>query len=294
MLKSCFFTAALLATGRLPAAETNNAAQESFTRPLSLGECVDLALKQTSAILKGQSDLEASYGVHPANLLGFDLPQHVGEDIPLQLSGSLEAEPYVSELPAAIARALEKRPELGALRKARDLRLEDVALVRAGYWPSAQVFAGYGSRNSQFSSELNRDVSGWNAGVQVSWDIFDGFLSKGKVQQTQALHDKAKFDVEDAMRRIELEVRTAHSQFIEAKEVLESQKKVVEQADEALRLANARAEAGTGTQLDVLGAQTALTEARSTQVQALRDYAVARARLERATGDSAPRTVVQK
>ena len=96
------------------------------------------------------------------------------------------------------------------------------------------------------------------------------------------------------MRRIELEVRTAYSQFIEAKEVLESQQKVVEQADEALRLANARAEAGTGTQLDVLSAQTALTEARSTQAQALRDYAVARARLQRAIGDGAPPTVVEK
>ena len=229
-----------------------------------------------------------------ANLLGYNLPRNVWEDIPLQLSGRLEAEPYEIQLPAAIARALDKRPELGALRKAENWRLEDVTRARAGYWPSAQVFAGYGSRNSQFNTDLNRDVSGWNAGVQVSWDLFDGFLTKGKVQQTQALHDKAKFDVEDTMRRIELEVRTAHSQFIEAKEVLESQKKVVEQADEALRLANARAEAGTGTQLDVLSAQTALTEARSTQVQALHDYAVARARLERATGDSAPQTVVQK
>ena len=62
------------------------------------------------------------------------------------------------------------------------------------------------------------------------------------------------------------------------------QEKVVEQAEEALRLARARSEAGTGTQLDVLSAQTALTEARTTQVQALRDYSVARARLERAIG----------
>ena len=36
--------------------------------------------------------------------------------------------------------------------------------------------------------------------------------------------------------------------------------------------------------MDVLGAQTALTEARTTQIQALHDYAVARARLERAIG----------
>ena len=63
MPKSCFLIAALLGTGRLRAAETNSAAQAWFTRPLSLGECLDLALKQNSAILKGQSDLEAAYGM---------------------------------------------------------------------------------------------------------------------------------------------------------------------------------------------------------------------------------------
>jgi outer membrane protein TolC len=86
------------------------------------------------------------------------------------------------------------------------------------------------------------------------------------------------------VREIELNVRTQYSQFIEATEVLESQKKVQEQAEETLRLAAARSSAGTGTQLDVLSAQTSLTEARSTQVQALHDYDVARARLERAMG----------
>ena len=57
-----------------------------------------------------------------------------------------------------------------------------------------------------------------------------------------------------------------------------------EQAEEALRLANARTDAGTGTQLDVLDAETALTEARTTRSLALRDYAVAVARMERAMG----------
>ena len=92
-----------------------------------------------------------------------------------------------------------------------------------------------------------------------------------------------------AARQIELEVRTDYSSFIEAREVLESQQKVQEEADEALRLARARAEAGTGTRLDVLNAETQLTQARTTQVQALHDYDVARARFERAIGqDMAP------
>jgi outer membrane protein len=87
---------------------------------------------------------------------------------------------------------------------------------------------------------------------------------------------------------VELEVRTAYSNFMEAREVLETEKKVVEQGEEALRLARARNEAGTGTQLDVLSAQTALTDARTTQIQALHDYEAARARLERAIGENVP------
>jgi outer membrane protein TolC len=118
----------------------------------------------------------------------------------------------------------------------------------------------------------------------MSWDIFDGLLTRGKVLQARAQLDRSRAELEDSSRRIELEVRTAYSTFIEAREVLESQEKVQEEAEEALRLARARADAGTGTQLDVLDAETSLTQARTTQVQALHDYAVARARLERATG----------
>src|SRR5207302_2912689 len=141
------------------------------------------------------------------------------------------------------------------------------------------------------SDDLTRELHGWTAGVQLSWDIWDGFLTRGRVRQAEALHERARIDLADNVRRIEQEVRTAYSTFIEAREVLESQKKVQEQAEEALRQVSELNKAGAegGTQLDVLSAQTALTEARTTQVQALRDYDAARARLERAIGNSAPR-----
>jgi outer membrane protein len=121
-------------------------------------------------------------------------------------------------------------------------------------------------------------------GLQVDWYLFDGFATRGKVAQAKAAHEKSRVELNDVGGQIELEVRTAYSVFIGANEVLESQKKVQEQADEALRLAKSRAAAGTGTQLDVLSAETALTEARTTQIQAQYEYAVAVARLERAIG----------
>jgi outer membrane protein TolC len=222
-----------------------------------------------------------------SNLLGYNLPREIWEDIPLNLTDTLDAVPYQVDLPAAIQQALARRTELVAVRKTAELQRLNVVNAKAGYKPTVQVFAGYGWYNAQFTPpvELDHDIRGWNAGAQLSWDIFDGMLTHGKVVQARALYEKSRTDVDDKGRQIELEVRTAYSDFIEAREVLESQQKVQEQADEALREARARADAGTSTQLDVLDAETSLTQARTTQIQALHDYAVARARLERAIGE---------
>jgi outer membrane protein TolC len=219
------------------------------------------------------------------NLLAVNLPRTIWDDIPLQLSDTLEARPYDIDLPSALARALEKRPELAALRKAQALRREDLVNARSPYKPAASLFAGYQWQSLPYENNLSADLYGWVAGAQVNWSLFDGQLTRGKVVEAKARYEQAELDVQESGRQIELDVRTAHSNFIEAGEVLESQKTVLEEAEEALRLAEARMRAGSGTQLDVLSAQTALTQARTTQVQALHDYAVARARLQRAVGE---------
>ena len=217
-------------------------------------------------------------------LLGYDLPREVWENIPLQLTDTLNVPPFTIELPAAIQQALERRTELGALRKAEQLRKEDITSAKSGRLPSLQAFAGWGWRNSSLTTDLRDDIDGWRVGVQMNWNIFDGFATRGKVVQAKAAHEKSLVELDDTGSKIELEVRTAYSVFIGASEVLESQKKVQEQAEEALRLAKSRTDAGSGTQLDVLSAETALTEARTTQIQAQYEYAVAVAKLERAIG----------
>ncbi len=227
------------------------------------------------------------------DVLGVDLPRTVLEDIPLELSGKLEVRPYEIELPAAVGQAIAKRPELAALRKAEMLRDEAVVNARAGNRPSAQIYAGYMWHNPYNRNDIGADISGLEAGAQFTWNIFDGQLTRGKIKEAEALHARSKTEVAEAARHIELEVRTAYSQFIQAKEVLESQKKVQEQAEEALRLAEARLKAGSGIQLDVLNAQTSLTAARTTQIQALHDHSVARVRLQRAIGDF-PETIIVK
>ncbi len=225
------------------------------------------------------------------NLLGYNLPRDVWENLPLNLTDNFDTAPWNVVLPDAIQQALTRRTELLALRKQVELQQLNIVNAKSGYKPTVSVFAGYGWFNAQFTPPvtLDHDISGWNAGAQLNWNIFDGLLTRGKVLQAKAQYDHARTDFDDQSRQIELAVRTAYSELIEARETLESQEKVQEEADEALREANARAEAGTGTQLDVLDAETSLTQARTTQIQAQHDYVTARARLERAIGaDLAP------
>ncbi|HEX9046862.1 MAG TPA: TolC family protein [Verrucomicrobiae bacterium] len=224
-----------------------------------------------------------------ANLLGYNLPRDVWENIPLNLTDGLDTSPYQVNLPEAIQQALSRRTELTALRKQVELQQLNIVNARAGYKPSVSLFAGYGWVNNSFSADVGNQLNGWNAGAQLNWSIFDGLLTHGKVIQAKAQYARAGTDLADQSRQIELAVRTAYSDFIQARETLESQQKVQEEAEEALREANARAQAGTGTQLDVLDAETSLTQARTTQIQAQHDYAAARARVERAIGaDLAP------
>lgn len=240
------------------------------------------------ALIRARNNLRIAKN-NLAQLLGYDLPRDLWENIPLQLTDTLAVPAFSIELPAAIQQALERRTELGALRTAEQLRREDIVSAKSGRLPSLQAFAGWGWRNSSISTDLRDDVDGWKAGLQLNWNIWDSFATRGKVIQAKAAHERSQLELDDTGSKIELEVRTAYSTLAQAGEVLESQKKVQEQADEALRLARSRAEAGTGTQLDVLSAETALTEARTTQSQAEYDYAVAVARLQRAIGS--PRDV---
>lgn len=226
------------------------------------------------------------------NLLGYTLPADIWNDVPLELSDSLQAAPMETNLQVALSRALNQRPELASLRKAAALRKEELIRAKAGFKPDAQIYGGYQWQSMPYENDLSQYLYGWMAGAQFSWNIFDSGLTRGKIINAREEKEKADLDVQESVREIGLDVRTAFSNLIEAREVLDSQETVQEEAAEALRQAEARLAAGSATQLDVLNAQTALTQARTTEAQALHDYSVAHARMQRAVGDDMD--IVQK
>ena len=235
-------------------------------------------------LIRAQNDLRLAREAL-VKLLAIDSPKNQ-DFTPIAFEGELAYEHREWNLNRALTDALVRRPELQQAEKQVSVATENIKVARAGYLPELFVFGNYAIFDSTFSDDIGETVDGWTVGARATWPLFDGLATKGKVSQARAQREQADLDFADARRAIELEVRQAYSDYLQSVELLEAQKKTVEQAEESLRLAEARFRAGTGTQLDVLSAQTALTDARSNEIQALYDYNVAVATLERATGST--------
>ncbi|HVT74738.1 MAG TPA: TolC family protein [Lacunisphaera sp.] len=198
--------------------------------------------------------------------------------------GTLDYTPATFDLRSALTTAREKRPDLIRLRKLVDAADEAVAARRANYYPSLSLFGSYDSRKAPGFGSFADDRDGFTVGLSSTWNIFDGRATAGRVAQARSLLEQARLSLSEAQLSVDVDVRRAISTFQQANELAEASKKVVEQAEEALRLANARYTAGTATQLDVLTSQVDLTTARLNQLQAYYTYDVAVATVRKAMG----------
>jgi outer membrane protein len=198
--------------------------------------------------------------------------------------GELVYEPTSIELPAALESARANRPELQQLYKLEQAAEKNVTAAKGSYYPSLGVGAGYQIKKSSAYDDLGKTREGWNAIVQGSWSVFDGRATAGRVAQARSALAQMKLSTAEQQLAIDVEVRRAHSALQEASELVTASKAVVEQAAESIRLAKARFGAGTATQLDVLQAQVAFTDASTNEVEALYNHTVALASLRKAMG----------
>jgi len=202
--------------------------------------------------------------------------------------GTLDFTPVSYELETALVAARENRPELRRLSRLEDARVAGVRNAKSGYYPDLALVGGYQFRKSGFSNRFAESLDGWVVGLQSDWAVFDGRATAGRVAQARSQLNQARLLTEESTLAIEVDVRRSLSSLQEAAELADAARKVVAQAEEALRLADARYSAGTVTQLDVLEARVALTESRLNQIQANYSYNVAAASMRRALGEADP------
>jgi outer membrane protein TolC len=219
-----------------------------------------------------------------AKTLGLDFKPRRGENPPLEVVGEMPYIPRTIELADAIELGKQRRPFLKQARANVLNQIEQVHVALGQFLPTINTTGGGEWISSSVNSSWHDISKGWIAEVTGSVPIWDSGEIYGQVKQQRALLSETKITYDDDVRQVELEIQTAYSNLQQNIELIKSQEKNVNLAEEALRLAKARLDAGAGVQLDVLNAQVQLLTAQTTQLQALFGYNSSLAEFDRATG----------
>jgi outer membrane protein TolC len=122
------------------------------------------------------------------------------------------------------------------------------------------------------------------ASLNVSFPIFDSGITRAKVKQAREDEKLNATNLEQTRLAVSQEVRAAYKNLQTARERLAAAEEQLRLANEVLRIAQIRSDAGEGTTLEIVDAQTQVTAAGNTVVQARFDYLTSYAELQRAAG----------
>jgi outer membrane protein TolC len=233
-----------------------------------------------SQLIRAQNGLKLSKdGLK--NVIGMDLSARIS------VEGDLTYQPLEAELGQLLDSALQKRPELKQLQLQILAGEKLVSIAKAGNKPSIALVGDYGYESNAdtpgdvFERDGWRDT--WSVTLALQMPIFDGLATRARVKQAKSGLRQIQIGKEQIEDGIGLEVRAAFFGFQEAKELLKAQEKTVQQAQESLRIANLRYESGIITNVELMDAELAFTQAQTNQYNAIHDYIIAIAKLEKAT-----------
>ena len=209
-----------------------------------------------------------------------------GEAAPFEVSGELQYQPNHPDLNDCLGRADANRAVIKARQKDIEIEDQQYNLDRSAMRPHVRAFSGY-----EVYSERDPDVGpefnyGGVVGINATWNIFDGFATKGRMQATRARREAAVQALAAARRAVASEVRSAFFDLQQADRVLETETSNVQAADESLDIAKSNFAAGLGTQLDILQAASDVSRTRTTRLTAIYLHNVALSRLAHACGSS--------
>ena len=234
-----------------------------------------LRLGQERSVELARADLSTAIGLDPGTPLNVTEPQNIMAE---------PAQPPA--LQPALERALDNRPSLKAFALTAEQNRKLASAAKGDYWPSVSLVGRWGRTTSEIGPyfEAPGRNSQASAGVQLSWNIFNGFSTQANVRKANLQAALAENDLANGRRGVASDVEKAVAQLAAARAQARVAQQSEQTAKEGLRLARTRQEVGVGNQLEVRDAELKLTQAQLNVVGSLVDGREAEAALRRAQG----------
>lgn len=220
-------------------------------------------------------------------LVSAELNKLMGENIDREIKATdkMGFEPIRIDEAAFRCQAYLKRPEIIMQNLGLDVRKQNIEIARSGALPQMGFSFDYYYRNNEVAKMFDVRHRNWQAEVAVRIPIFDGFSAASKINETRARYEQSIIEREDFVEQVAVEVKKACFDLEQGEEMINALRDSTEEAEEALRIANTGYENGVVTNLDVLDTQISLSQVKVNYSEALYDYIMAKAYLEKVKGE---------
>jgi outer membrane protein TolC len=220
------------------------------------------------------------------NKQGLFLKELIGMDRSKQLNveGQLELTDYSLNSDSLLNLAYNQRQELQLAMDARNTANLQKEMIKQIDKPVVNLDLGYGFKNGY---EPNIEVlrGNWFAGVSVGVPIFNGNLTENKINESNESIKASDKNIDQIKQSIATDIYQNMSDLKSSVEKINSTNEQIGYAEKSLERAKVQYERGAGTNLEVLDAETMLTQARLLNVQAVYKSIVSYYALRRAAGD---------
>lgn len=238
----------------------------------------------------GQSELQQLTAENAAQKSKTNLNAVMGQDVDyaFDVQEELEQTPMTMTYDECLKLAYQNNPLIRQSESDADVRIASMRAARAGYLPTVSIggsrtWNGSALNDVTLDNIRSRDYR-WGVGLTVSFNLFEGF-------QTQTAYLNARNDVKAADENLALTKsdvgQSVKSAFLDidlySKSISVTQQ-TVQSAQEDLNLTQEKYRLGAASILDLLNAQVSYQTAKSDNVQALYNYNLAVAALEKAIG----------
>jgi outer membrane protein TolC len=205
---------------------------------------------------------------------------------PVEITDDLKYQPFEKQLDDCFTTALKSRPEMkiAALRAAQAGKL--VRVAQSEYLPTLSIVGNYtrfGDNPSVAGSDF-KDAENWYVMGVASWNFWEWGKTKFRVDASKARENQALYAARELNDQIALEIKNAYLVLQETEKQIGVSQQVIEQAEENFRISEERYKERVATTTEVLDAQTLLTRAKSDYANALGDFNISYAKLQRAMG----------
>lgn len=209
---------------------------------------------------------------------------YLGEDIIIKPSGALRYESWEVAYDEAFLKAMKTRPEIRQYEAQTQANKKAIEITKADNRPNIYASWDYYSRSHTSLAA----AKGWNdyntIGLTFSWPIFDGWLTKAKVEQAIIDLKQTQLLKEKTIKDIILELKNAYLDLKNAIAKMRFAQSQIDLYKNNLSVIEDRYKAGIVSALDLHDASLSYKVSLFNHKEAIYDYIIAKARFDKATG----------